>query len=104
MREEWGEIYGNLKSEIEEYQCDIKLLNNENDKLLKLTESNKSKTKSSDMEIQKKLGKRELECSALWDTIRDLYKGHSIPTDKKSLEKLFAVRALEIKARRKIFK
>lgn len=56
------------------------------------------------MEVMKKLNKRELECSALWDTIRDLYKGHAKVTEKASLEKLFEVRALEVKAKRKVFK
>eukprot|EP00343_Euplotes_focardii_P001285 CAMPEP_0205804816 /NCGR_PEP_ID=MMETSP0205-20121125/7851_1 /ASSEMBLY_ACC=CAM_ASM_000278 /TAXON_ID=36767 /ORGANISM="Euplotes focardii, Strain TN1" /LENGTH=86 /DNA_ID=CAMNT_0053075035 /DNA_START=405 /DNA_END=661 /DNA_ORIENTATION=- len=86
MRSEWAEIYSKLNSDIDSYTKDILLLNNENDKLLQLTSS-----KPNNLALTKKLGKRELECSALWDTIRDLYKGHSNPIDKSSLSKLFQV-------------
>jgi hypothetical protein len=104
MKEEWAEIYSTLKADIESYKGDIQVLNNENDKLLKLTDKSASQSRKSEMETMKKLSKRELECSALWDTIRDLYKGYAVPTEKESMEKLFSVRALEIKAKRKVFK
>ena len=104
MKDEWAELYATMKAEIEGYRHDVELLNNENDKLLKLTDKSTTQSRKSEMETMKKLSKRELECSALWDTIRDIYKGHANPADKGSLEKLFSVRALEVKAKRKVFK
>lgn len=104
MKEEWTEIYSTMKADIESYKSDIQVLNNENDKLIKLTDKSASQSRKSEMETMKKLSKRELECSALWDTIRDLHKGYAVATEKESLEKLFSVRALEIKAKRKVFK
>lgn len=104
LKEEWTEIYSTMKNEIEGYKSDILLLNNENDKLLKLTDVSTNQVRKTEMETLKKLNKRELECSALWDTIRDLYKGHANSSDKNSLEQLFKVRALEVKAKRKVFK
>jgi hypothetical protein len=104
LKEEWAEIYLSMKADIDGLKSDIKILNNENDKLLKLTDTSNSQSRKSEMEIMKKLNKRELECSALWDTIRDIYKGHAIASEKQSLEKLFAVRALDMKAKSKVFK
>lgn len=46
----------------------------------------------------KKLKKRELECAALWDTFKDLYLTDGDKYDKKQLEKLFSIRALDVKA------
>lgn len=52
------------------------------------------------MDTMKKLSKRELECSALWDVLRDISKGQMV--EKKVLAKLFEIRALDIKAKRKL--
>jgi len=46
----------------------------------------------------KKLKKRELECAALWDTFKDLYLTEGEKYDKRNLEKLFSIRALDVKA------
>lgn len=62
-----------MKNEITTLKDDINLLNNENDKLIKLNDKSSNQTRKHEMEIAKKLSKRELECSALWDSIKDMY-------------------------------
>jgi len=51
----------------------------------------------------KKLKKWELECAALWDTFKDLYLSDGDKFDKKNLEKLLSIRALDVKAQRKVY-
>jgi len=59
-----------------------------------------------DKELAKKLKKRELECQALWDTLKDMkvqsgQKGNPI-WDVRSMNELLQVRALDTKAKRKL--
>ncbi|CAI2363717.1 unnamed protein product [Moneuplotes crassus] len=111
MKEEWSKIYTNLTTEVTKYKEEIGVLENnlelskqENENIIALLNQKELQMKKTELDIQKKLGKRELECSALWDTIRDIHKGNAEPTNAESLEKLFTIRALEIKAKRKVFK
>ena len=56
-----------------------------------------------DKETAKKLKKRELECQALWDTIKDLLAASKNSLyDVRLLPDLLAVRALDTKAKRKL--
>jgi len=76
QKNEWAEIYGNLRQEIEDLKNDITVLNNENDKLLKqleITDRTYSLNKENEKELNMKLKKREDECNALWDTIKDVF-------------------------------
>jgi hypothetical protein len=57
-----------------------------------------------DKETAKKLKKRELECQALWDTLKDM-QVQKTPTplwDVRMMTELLAVRALDTKAKRKL--
>jgi hypothetical protein len=53
-------------------------------------------------ETAKKLKKRELECSALWETLRDMYSGGKQSYDTRQMLDLLALRALDTKAKRKL--
>jgi hypothetical protein len=53
--------------------------------------------------VAKKLKKREMECAALWDTLKDLNNSEGAHYDKGKLPALLAVRALDFKAQRKIY-
>lgn len=66
-----------MKNETEDLKRDIKHLNQENERLLRQLESNKGQSglktaQPSDKELVKRLKKRELECQALWDTLKDI--------------------------------
>ena len=47
------------------------------------------------MDIKKRLQKRELECQALWETLRDLYNGAQQSYDTRQMLDVLAVRALD---------
>jgi hypothetical protein len=48
------------------------------------------------------LKKRELECQALWDTLKDMQGSRAGMFDSKQMMELLAVRALDTKAKRKL--
>lgn len=58
-------------------QREISVLNQENEKLVKKLEAvERSKGGNQALELAdtaKRLKKRELECQALWDTLKDMY-------------------------------
>jgi hypothetical protein len=63
-----------MKQEIEDLKKDVHLLNIENEKLLKQMEIGGGGGRGGpDKETAKKLKKRELECSALWETLKDMH-------------------------------
>jgi hypothetical protein len=53
-------------------------------------------------EATKRLKKRELECQALWDTLRDLKKADEKQYDLTQIKAALAKRGLDTKASRKL--
>jgi hypothetical protein len=53
-------------------------------------------------ELAKKLKKRELECQALWDTLKDMQVAGRQIWDARQMTDLLALRALDTKAKRKL--
>ena len=72
-----------MKRETDGLKRDIRMLNKENERLVKQIENNRGSAAPAnnntaagarpDSEVAKRLKKRELECQALWETLRDLY-------------------------------
>ena len=77
QKNEWAEIYGNMKRETDGLKRDIRMLNKENERLVKQIEqsrqTNNPANRASETEVNKRLRKRENECQALWETLRDMY-------------------------------
>ena len=81
QKNEWAEIYGNMKRETDGLKRDIRMLNKENERLVKQIEQNRGASgapaaggsRLGPDETSKRLKKRELECQALWETLRDMY-------------------------------
>jgi len=94
-----------MKKEADDLKRDIKYLNGENEKLLiQIEQANKRsgvQTPASS-DAAKKLRKRELECHALWDTLKDMRQSGSQSYDVRQLLDLLAMRALDTKAKRKL--
>ena len=90
-----------MKREAEDLKRDVRMLNGENERLVKQAESGKN-TRGADAETTKRLKKRELECQALWDTLKDLYNGGRQIYDTTQLLEILALRALDTKAKRKL--
>ncbi len=86
-----------MKQEIEDLKKDNKILNIEVEKLQQYA-SNKQNEK----ELAKKLKKRELECSALWETLKDMHISARNIFDARQMLDLLALRALDTKAKRKL--
>lgn len=107
QKNEWAEIYGNMKREADGLKRDIRMLNKENERLVKQIETGKLTDRNNaplrgDLDLKKRLQKRELECQALWETLRDLYNGSQAAYDTRQLLDVLAVRALDVKARKKL--
>ena len=106
QKNEWAEIYGNMKRETDGLKRDIRMLNKENERLVKQIETTRTSkspargpSASGDVaEVTKRLKKRELECQALWETLRDLYNGNSAMYDTRQMLDVLAIRALDVKA------
>ena len=58
--------------------------------------------KGTDRELGKKLKKRELECAALWETLKDMHISSRQVFDARQMQDLLALRALDTKAKRKL--
>ena len=114
-KQEWAEIYNSIKCENEQLKSDVRHLNSENEKMLRNMEHQKSANKSqqsqqqpivsqgaADRELAKRLKKRESECQALWDTLKDMQGKKPGTFDAAQMMELLAVRALDTKAKRKL--
>lgn len=96
-----------MKREAEDLKRDVRMLNAENERLVKQVEIAKSSGArggggNADPEAAKRLKKRELECQALWETLKDMYHGDKRAYDTKQMLEILAVRALDTKAKRKL--
>lgn len=91
-------------------QREISMLNQENEKLLRQLEvlerapGGKGAPATTQLqkdltETAKRLKKRELECQALWETLKDMKEAGF---DLNRMMQLFAKRALDSKAQRKL--
>ena len=72
-----------MKRETDGLKRDIRMLNKENERLVKQIETTRGSggpaanpRATADREVVSRLKKRELECQALWETLRDLYNGN----------------------------
>lgn len=90
QKNEWAEIYGNMKQEIEGLKKDNRALQ------LQI------KSGGGDKETAKKLKKRENECQALWDTLKDMHVSGKNIFDVRQMQDLLALRQLDTKAKRKL--
>ena len=87
------------------------MLNQENMKLMKRLEQAESKgpggasngnAAAELTEATKRLKKRELECQALWDTLKDLKTNDQKTFDTNQIKQVLAKRGLDSKASRKL--
>ena len=108
QKSEWNELYGNMKRESDDLKRDIRLLNQENERLLKQLEQSRTSSmmggstpSATEKEIAKRLKKRELECQALWESLKDMNSGRGVFDARQMLE-ILSVRALDTKAKRKL--
>ena len=93
QKNEWAGIYGNMKRETEDLKRDIRMLNQENERLMSQVEearraSGRAGASVVDPDLVKRLKKRELECSALWETLRDMHIGASKTYDTRQMLEL----------------
>lgn len=98
-------MYATMKRDSDDLKKEIRSLNFENEKLLKQLEMARSVSSSvgqsaGDKETARRLKKRELECQALWETIKDLQVSQRL--DPRPLVEILAKRALDTKAKRKL--
>jgi uncharacterized protein (UPF0335 family) len=95
-----------MKRETDGLKRDIRMLNKENERLVKQIETNRGSSAparpGTDREVVSRLQKREKEVQALWETIRDIYNSTTQTFDARQLLDVLAVRALDIKARKKL--
>jgi len=66
------------------------------------TDKASSQNTSGDKDVARRLKKRELECQALWETLRDMYSSQRGVFDTKGIMEVLSLRALDTKARRKL--
>ena len=107
QKTEWAEIYGNMKRETDGLKRDIRMLNKENERLVRQIEQTRGSGGASTApgardETAKRLKKRELECQALWETLRDMYSSSQQVYDTRQMLEVLQVRALDVKARKKL--
>lgn len=101
QKNEWSEIYNNMKIEIEDLKSDVNLLNIENDKLMKqleITDKTFTLNKENEKEARNKLRKKEEECASLWESFTELYN-NCPEVDREKLFEILEKKSLEEKAR-----
>ncbi len=93
-----------MKQEIEDLKSENKMLNIESEKLIKQLEigGGAGGNRHLEKELAKKLKKRELECSALWETLKDMHVSGRNVFDARQMLDILALRALDTKAKRKL--
>lgn len=94
-----------MKQEIEDLKSENKILNAESEKLIKQLElggGGVGGNRQLEKELAKKLKKRELECAALWETLKDMHISGRNIFDARQMLDLLALRALDTKAKRKL--
>ena len=93
-----------MKQEIEDLKSENKVLNAESEKLIKQLEMGGAGggNRQLEKELAKKLKKRELECAALWETLKDMHISGRNIFDARQMLDLLALRALDTKAKRKL--
>jgi hypothetical protein len=102
QKNEWAGIYGTMKQEIEDLKADNRALQSESEKLIKQLEMGGQGNRQLEKELAKKLKKRELECSALWETLKDMHITGRNVFDARQMLDILALRALDTKAKRKL--
>ena len=110
QKNEWAEIYGQHKQTIDKQQKEILALQQENVTLKKTQGAPNfggmgGKPAVSPQEFQetsKRLKKRELECQALWDTLKDMKTSDSNLFDTSKMLAILAKRSLDTKSSRKL--
>eukprot|EP00347_Sterkiella_histriomuscorum_P023285 403335232 len=105
QKNEWAGIYANMKQEIEDLKGDNRALQIESEKLIKQLEMGagaQGGNRQLEKELAKKLKKRELECSALWETLKDMHISGRNVFDARQMLDILALRALDTKAKRKL--
>ena len=97
-----------MKRETDGLKRDIRMLNKENERLVKQIETTRggapaaSRAAPDSGETGKRLKKRELECQALWETLNDLYNSNQAVYDTRQMLDVLAIRALDVKAKKKL--
>ena len=91
-----------MKQEIEDLKKENKFVAMDKDKIIKQLEMGGAPNRQIEKELAKKLKKRELECSALWDTLKDMHVSARNIFDARQLLDLLSLRALDTKAKRKL--
>ena len=112
QRSEWNDLYGSMKRESDDLKRDIRLLNQENERLVKQVEQARTQhasvytgtnvSSNSEKEVARRLKKRELECQALWETLKDMYSSQRGIFDTRQIVEILSLRALDTKAKRKL--
>jgi len=83
-----------MKRETEDLKRDIRMLNQENERLISQVEEARRGGRGGptsaavDPDLIKRLKKRELECSALWETLRDMHVGSTKTYDTRQMLEL----------------
>ena len=98
-----------MKRETDGLKRDIRMLNKENERLVKQIETQRGSSQGAnlrhsqnEMGVEKRLKKRELECQALWETLRDMYNSSIDAYDTRQMLDVLARRALDTKAKKKL--
>lgn len=106
-----------MKRETDGLKRDIRMLNKENERLVKQIETTRAGSQGANLrhagaagngagagglDTDKRLKKRELECQALWETLRDLYNSSIDAYDTRQMLDVLARRALDTKAKKKL--
>ena len=112
QKNEWAEIYGNQKSSQEKLERDNKMLSQDNVELKRQLSDNvkippnfgggSASNPNEVAETTKRLKKRELECQALWDTLKDMKITGKQQMELSQMMQILQKRALDTKAHRKL--